>query len=68
MKEALEKVKGKVITIVFDKNHKITGRVEEVLGGSIRFSLRELFESELDTYVAIDKIRYFFHSTNQGKR
>ena len=59
MREALEKAKGKWVTLIFEKNHRISGKIMEVYEDYFRFRIRELFEGETDTYVAIDKIRYF---------
>ena len=63
MRAALEKARGKWVTIIFEKNHRISGKILEVYEGSVKFRIRELFEGETDTFVAIDKIRYFHHGT-----
>jgi hypothetical protein len=61
MRQALEKAKGKWVTIFFEKNHRISGKILDVYEGSFKFRIRELFEGETDTFVAIDKVRYFHH-------
>jgi hypothetical protein len=66
MRKALEQAKGKWVTVIFDKNHRIKGKILDVYEGSFKFRIRELFEGETDTFVAIDKVRYFHHGAEEG--